>query len=247
MSEVKRSKVFGMTFDFMDQDDLCEEIKKESDKYRYIVTPNVDHLVRLDRNPSLHYLYDSADYSVCDSRVVYLLSRFRRKNRIKEVVTGSDLTKHLMVNVITNEDPIIIIGCNDEVLANLKKRFPLKNVRHLNPPMGFVSKKSAIKEVVSFVKMEPAKFIFICVGSPQQEIVAKAIKESGYEYGVGLCVGASFLFLTGHEKRSPVWMQKISMEWLYRLITNPRRLLKRYLIDSWRIIPIFFSDFFKKN
>jgi exopolysaccharide biosynthesis WecB/TagA/CpsF family protein len=70
---------------------------------------------------------------------------------------------------------------------------------------------------------------------PQQEILAGHIADQPQARGVGLCIGASIDFLTGQQRRAPVWVQKAGLEWLYRLLSDPRRLASRYLIECPRI------------
>ena len=85
----------------------------------------------------------------------------------------------------------------------------------------------------------PSRFIFFAVGSPQQEIVAQTVKATGKATGLGFCIGASIDFLTGTEVRAPVWMQNTSLEWLYRLLQDPKRMWKRYLLKGPRIFAIY--------
>ena len=73
------------------------------------------------------------------------------------------------------------------------------------------------------------------VGSPQQETIAQMLRTRGVARGLALCIGASLNFITGVEKRAPVWMQKMALEWLYRLMQDPRRLARRYLVRGPRI------------
>jgi exopolysaccharide biosynthesis WecB/TagA/CpsF family protein len=91
------------------------------------------------------------------------------------------------------------------------------------------------------VAANPARFVFLCVGAPQQEMVAKAILDRGDARGVGLCVGASLEFLTGRVARAPLWMQRARLEWLHRLASEPRRLGRRYLIEGPKILAIWLA------
>jgi UDP-N-acetyl-D-mannosaminuronic acid transferase (WecB/TagA/CpsF family) len=70
----------------------------------------------------------------------------------------------------------------------------------------------------------------LAIGSPQQEIIAQKLKGRGVARGLALCIGASIDFITGVERRAPLWMQQSGLEWLFRLAQNPRRLAKRYLV-----------------
>jgi UDP-N-acetyl-D-mannosaminuronic acid transferase (WecB/TagA/CpsF family) len=80
----------------------------------------------------------------------------------------------------------------------------------------------------------------LAIGSPQQEIVAHKLKERGVARGLALCVGTAVNYLTGIEKRAPQWMQRIGFEWLFRLLQNPKRLAKRYLVRGPLIFPLLF-------
>ena len=104
--------------------------------------------------------------------------------------------------------------------------------------MGFDRDPRAFAETIAFVLRHPARFVFIAVGSPRQERLAAALAATGQAAGVGLCVGASLAFLAGVEKRAPAWMGRHGLEWLYRLASDPRRLARRYLLDSPRVVPM---------
>ena len=97
----------------------------------------------------------------------------------------------------------------------------------------------AIRECADFIANNPARYVFLCVGSPQQEMIAKACSMRSDCVGLGLCVGASLEFLTGHVSRAPQWIQNARLEWLFRLLREPRRLWKRYLVDGPKIIGIW--------
>jgi exopolysaccharide biosynthesis WecB/TagA/CpsF family protein len=75
----------------------------------------------------------------------------------------------------------------------------------------------------------------------QQGIVARRIADHSQATGIGLCVGASIDFLTGKQRRAPLWVQKAGLEWLYRLLSDPRRLASRYLIECPKIFYLMFS------
>lgn len=84
--------------------------------------------------------------------------------------------------------------------------------------------------------------VVFSVGSPRQEILALRVFEHGAAVGVGLCVGASLLFVSGKIQRAPEWMQRLSLEWLHRLIHEPKRLGKRYVRDAYRIVPVIIKE-----
>jgi exopolysaccharide biosynthesis WecB/TagA/CpsF family protein len=230
----------GTTFDPLTRMQTLTRCKwiTENHGFRYIVTPNVDHIVRLSKEPDVFKpLYEAAWISVCDSRILELLSNF--SGIPLKAVPGSDLTAQLFDNVITANEPINVIGADETIIKDLKSRYGLTKVNHHVPPMGLRRKPDAIEAAAQFIAEHPARYTFICVGSPQQEMVAKAALDRGDCIGLGLCVGASLEFLTGRVKRAPMWMQKRRLEWLYRLISEPRRLWKRYLLEGPKILLIW--------
>jgi len=214
--------------------------------FRYIVTPNVDHLVRLHKEPEVYSpLYEASWLSVCDSRILELLAKF--SGIPLRAVPGSDLTGQLFDNVITPDEPVNVIGADEEIVAKVKEIYGLTMVNHHQPPMGLRNKPEAIDATADFIHKHPARYTFICVGSPQQEMVAKATLERGDCIGLGLCVGASLDFLTGRVKRAPKWMQAARMEWLYRLVSEPKRLWKRYLVEGPKIFWLWMKWTMRKN
>ena len=188
--------------------------------FRFIVTPNVDHLVRVSKEPDVfNPLYEASWLSVCDSRILELLGKF--SGIPLKAVPGSDLTQQLFDNVITKDDPITVIGADAEIIETVKSIYGLDKVNHYEPPFGLRHKPDEVAKTAEFIAKNPARYVFICVGSPQQEMVAKACLDRGDCVGLGLCVGASLDFLSGRTKRAPKWMQEARLEWLFRLASEP--------------------------
>lgn len=205
--------------------------------FAFVVTPNVDHLVRLQEETVLARLYAQAWMTVCDSRVLELIAEL--SGEAVDVTTGSDLTEALFDHVIEPDEPVVIIGGDQAVIDGVRARYGLTNIRWHQPPMGLKSNPEAIAECAAFVAANPSRFSFFCVGSPQQELVAEACLDRGDCTGVGLCVGASLDFLSGKTRRAPKWMQSLRLEWMFRLIEEPRRMWKRYLVDGLKVFALW--------
>ncbi|MDF0541686.1 WecB/TagA/CpsF family glycosyltransferase [Sphingobium sp. H39-3-25] len=205
--------------------------------FAYIVTPNVDHVVRLQRSRSdLWPAYRSAWMTLCDSRILAMLAR--RVGCALPVVPGSDLTGEMFAHVVRPTDRIAILGGNEQLIADLASRYGLQNVVHYDPPMGFIKDPIEIAKAVRFLIEARARYSFLAVGSPQQEILAYRVARAGGATGIGFCVGASLDFLTGVQVRAPLAMQHMGLEWLYRLSSNPRRMWRRYLVEGPEIFQI---------
>jgi exopolysaccharide biosynthesis WecB/TagA/CpsF family protein len=201
-----------------------------SERFGYVVTPNVDHVIRHYHDAEFRALYAQAAYVFLDSHflahVVGLLKRRRHR-----VSPGSDLTAAVLSSVIKPNDVAVIVGGSADQAQELRARFGLKALHHINPPMNFILDEAAVESCLRAIEAtSPFRFCFLAIGSPQQEVIAQKLKERGVARGLALCIGASINFITGVEKRAPHWIQKSGLEWLFRLIQNPKRLAKRYLV-----------------
>ena len=204
-------------------------------KYAYVVTPNVDHLIRFCDDESFRTLYAEAGYILNDSRLLSRVVNVSKGIQLR-VCTGSDLTERLFSQVVKADDRIVLVGSSPEQAAQLVQRFGLRSLKHIDPPMGFIKDPVAVEACLHFVEAQsPFRFCFLAVGSPQQEVLANALRTRGVARGLTLCIGASIDFLTNAERRAPLWMQSVGLEWAFRLIQNPRHLAKRYLIRGPRI------------
>ncbi|WP_395397400.1 WecB/TagA/CpsF family glycosyltransferase [Novosphingobium sp. BL-8A] len=211
--------------------------RSPSERFTYVVTPNVDHVVRLQyRRSDLWPAYRGAWMTLCDSRILARLAR--TVGRDLPVVPGSDLTAALFDRGIANEGPIAILGGSSAKVEEIRRRYGLTDVRHYNPPMGFVRDPRELARAVRFLVDAKARYSFLAVGSPNQEIVARRVAKARGACGVGFCVGASLDFLTGEQRRAPLVVQQMALEWLYRLCSDPQRLWQRYLIEGPQIFRI---------
>ena len=206
-----------------------------TDSYGYAVTPNVDHLIRFCDDPAFRDLYSTAAFVLLDSRFLAGLLRLSTGLRLP-TSPGSDVTARLFDDVIGHDDQLVVVGGTEEQAQVLAKRYGLRRLHHLNPPMGFINDPEAVETCLRFIEAEsPFRFCLLAVGCPQQELLAKALQTRGRARGLVLCVGASINFLTGGERRAPLWIQNLGFEWLYRLLHDPARLAKRYLVRGPRI------------
>ena len=214
-------------------------------RFKYVVTPNVHHMVRLLEDPvTMRPLYEGAWRVFCDSRV---LSRLARVSGLRlPVIAGSDLTAYLMTRAAKRGLTIAVVGPTDAACARLQDQYPGLDIVAHTPKMGFIRSELEIRKCVDFVLKVQAPLVFLAVGRPQQEILASRIADHPQARGVGLCIGASIDFLTGAQRRAPVWVRKVGLEWSYRLLSDPRRFARRYLLESPKIF-YFVCLEWKKN
>lgn len=205
--------------------------------YAYVVTPNVDHMVRLARaREDVQRAYSDADVRLCDSRVLARLADFAGVTL--SVVPGSDLTAQMFGQVLQPGDRICLIGGNANDGSSLAARYPWITIVQHHPPMRLRHDAPARARAIDAAIAANGRFVLFAVGSPQQELLARDMAARPDARGTGLCIGASIDFLIGKQHRAPRIVQRISMEWAWRLLTDPRRLAKRYLIDGPAIFPM---------
>lgn len=208
------------------------------ERYGYVVTPNVDHVLRYYEDERFRATYADAAYVLLDSRFLAHCLAMLRIQRVR-VCPGSDLTLQIFQHAASSGDRILLVGGSSAQAQHLSRHFGLPSLIHIDPPMGFISDPSALEHCLQGIEAaSPFRYCFLAVGSPQQEILAQHLKRRAIARGLTLCVGASINFLTGAERRAPNWMQQVGAEWLFRLLQNPRRLAKRYLLRGPRIFAL---------
>lgn len=232
-----RTKWLGLWFDNLDCGQAIGQIRARDPAaaFGYMTTPNVDHMVRLwteYHKPEIERAYRHAEITLCDSQVMALLARLRGVRLA--VAPGSDVTEALM-HVAGTDDRIAIVGGDTDTLPALVARYGFTDIHQHMPPFGLLANEAALDAAAEFIAATGARYTFIAVGSPQQEIVALRAASRHASVGFGLCVGASIDFLTGRSRRAPRLVRRLALEWLYRLVCEPRRLWHRYLVRSPRI------------
>lgn len=235
----------GIDFDAVEMTDIlsiCDEMSRNND-FHYITTPNVDHLVTMHSEAahakSFRLAEKAASVRLCDSRIIALLARLSGIRL--PTVPGSDLTAELLKKVIRPGHRVAIVGGDIGLLDRLRVQCPkVVFLQHI-PPMGVLQDVAAQDAICRFVERADADFVFLAIGAPQSEVVARAIAASGKARGLGLCVGASLAFFTGQLRRAPRALQLMHLEWAFRLLSEPRRLWHRYMVKGPRIFRIWWQ------
>lgn len=228
------AEFLGLPFTTLPSEGVVAAVDRAArgDRWRYVVTPNAAHLARLDRGDAmLVAAYAGADFCVLDSRVIALFARLVGLPP-PPVVPGSDLVEQIFRRAVTPATSLCIIGGEALAIASLRGRFGFGALHHRNPPRGFWRDPAEVARIVDFVVASRADYTLLVVGSPQQEILAARIAQAGGARGVGLCAGAAIDFLTGRQRRAPRILQRLALEWAFRLALEPRRLAYRYFVES---------------
>ncbi len=206
--------------------------------FAYVVTANAQHLALLaEPGHVLRTAYDAAWLRLNDSRILSRLQRLATGEGFP-VAPGSDLTRLLFERVIRPGDALALVGGDAALAQALRARFGLAALHLHVPPMGWAADPVAVQAALDFVRAHPARFIFVVTGAPQSEMFLRRLAGTPGITGTGLAVGSALRFLVGQVRRAPGWMQRAGLEWLFRLLSEPRRLWRRYMIDSMPAVGI---------
>jgi N-acetylglucosaminyldiphosphoundecaprenol N-acetyl-beta-D-mannosaminyltransferase len=204
---------------------------------RVVVTPNVDHLVMMSRNPRLRAAYEAASLIVADGWPIVAVSRLLR-TPLPERVAGSDLVPSLMAQWQRPRRLRVFLlgaapGVAEQAAMNIKGRWPFVDVCGLySPPIGFERDVSENERIIEQVNSLGPDLVVVGLGAPKQEIwLHQHARQLSAK--VAIAAGGTIDFIAGRQTRAPVWVRRIGMEWLHRLVSDPRRLAGRYLHDAW--------------
>lgn len=217
----------------------------ESGSRGWLCTVNVSILMMMRSDQRLQSFVDNAALVVADGQpIVWCAPWFGQS--LPERVTGVDLVDSICERAAHVGKRVYLLGATADIVEKLAQRLLERHpTLNINFSDGYFSKDEAA-ERADHIRTAGADILFVGMGVPRQEIF---IEEQWDRLGVGMAigVGGSFDVLAGVRSRAPVWVQKIGMEWFYRLVQEPRRLFMRYLITNCQFLWLVFSGLFKKS
>lgn len=202
---------------------------------RYVVTPNVDHVVMMRSRADLRSAYRDASLVTADGWPLVAASR-RLSRPLPERVAGSDLAPAVFAAAAERGGLRVFLlggmpGVPERAAAEITKRWPYVEVVGVeSPPFGFELDDRANDRVVEAINAARPDLLLVGLGAPKQELWLHR-QYGRLKAGVAMGVGATIDFLAGEQRRAPRWVQRIGMEWLYRAASDPRRLAGRYARD----------------
>lgn len=238
-----RIKFMNTDIDNLTMAETLNEIDKLIQKKNcsYVVTPNVDHIVRLEKDEELQKVYKNASLILTDGKPLIWISKWY-KTPIKEKISGSDLFPRVCQLAANKNYTMYLLGAAegvaDKAAKNLMDKYKgLNIVGTYSPPFGFEKDKVELKKIERQIQEVHPDILIVGLGCPKQEkYMYHHCKELDVPISFGL--GASIDFEAGNIKRAPRWMSEHGLEWLYRITQDPKRLAKRYLVDDMKIIRI---------
>lgn len=240
-SSEQRRKLFGFEIDALSMTQAVQLLRRWTSEgkggCRFVVTPNVDHAVLLQEHPGLQAAYRAADLVLADGHPLVWASRLLRQ-ALPERVPGSDLVPRLFEST-NSEGPLTTFllgaapGVAERAAENIQKTWPqVRVVGCYSPPLGFEKDPAETERILQRIDACHPDVLVVGLGAPKQECWVHTNRERITAH-VALCVGATIDFLANERRRAPRWMQRSGLEWLHRMLSEPKRLVKRYAKDAW--------------
>ncbi|MGZ9898558.1 WecB/TagA/CpsF family glycosyltransferase [Shewanella gaetbuli] len=241
---MKRVQFLKSPMDIASMSETVTFIENSIEKGQFLqhVVVNVAKIVNMQKDPTLAESVKACDVINIDGMGVVFGARFLG-HHIPERVAGVDLFHELLKMSAKRNFPVFLLGATDDVVTTTSEK-----VKNLYPNLTIAGYNDGYfwddeKAVVNKIRESGAKLLFVAITSPKKEnFINKWQDKLGVDFVMG--VGGTFDVVAGKVKRAPLWMQRSGLEWLYRVIQEPRRMWKRYLITNSKYIALLLKNKF---
>ncbi|GJD52181.1 N-acetylglucosaminyldiphosphoundecaprenol N-acetyl-beta-D-mannosaminyltransferase [Methylobacterium crusticola] len=212
---------------------------------RVIATANLDHIVQLSRSTAFRQAYGRAWAVTADGMPVYLYARLRGA-AVPARLTGADLFARVMTSLSPERHRCFFVATTQETAGLIeqdlvRRGFAPESLAFRVPPHGFETDQAYSDGLAEAIRAHRATHLFVGVGSPKSEIWIDRYRTVLSDCYV-LSVGAALEFFVGTKRRAPPAIQHAGLEWAWRVAHEPRRLFRRYFVDSWRFLWLVGAD-----
>ena len=233
------TKILNINILSITQKALLEELNKG-----ILITPNLDHLVKLQNDKEFYNIYQKAEWVVCDSKILFLCSKCL-KQPLPEAIPGSSFFTAFYEYHKNNPNcKIFLLGAMDGVAQTAMEKINQKVGREIvvgamSPSYGFEKKQEENELIYKTINESGANVVLVGVGCPKQEKWIFVHKDKMPNVDIWMALGATIDFEAGNIKRAPKIYQKLAMEWFYRFLMEPKRMFKRYFVDDMKFFWYF--------
>jgi len=241
-------RIFGLPFSALDEQALVAQMTQavpSGSGPKRLATANLDHIVQMARNSAFRRAYDRAWTITADGMPVYLYARLRNVG-LPGRVTGADLFARLIEVLDPGRHRCFFVCSTAEVAERLEQRLLRRGFRRdalafCVPPHAFERDAAYSDALAARIRAHAPTHLFMGLGAPKSDIWTDR-----YHDALGDCyvlnVGAALDFAAGVKRRAPVLIRRIGLEWAWRVASEPRRLYRRYLVDSWQFLWLVARD-----
>lgn len=241
--KAKRICILNTFIDGFTMDETLAEVEKyvKAEKSLHLMGVNADKINMLNKNESLKKIVNDCDIINADGASVVLASKFL-KCPIPERVAGIDLMQELVKLAKDKGYSVYFLGAKQEIVENtaqvFQERYPELKIAGIHN--GYFT-KAQWSEIAEVLKERKPQIVFVGITSPLKEYLVEFLQNEGLNC-VFMGVGGSFDVISGLIPRAPLWMQKANLEWLFRVIQEPKRLFKRYFIGNYEFMKSVFLE-----
>lgn len=243
IDDLPTQHLFGLDFvatsDLSEVADLLMEraSRPPTPEWQCVVTPNVDHLVRYRRNADEEAVARHATVVLPDGMPIVWASRLLDR-RLPARLAGSDLFALLWPRLVADRTPVVVVASSDVVAEGLGREHP--GAVTLVPPLFDPDDDDAVKRVIDEIDRAcedvTPRFLVVGVSMQKTHLIAARLRDRWAHTALAkptvMLLGASADMYVGAMDRAPEWMRDTGLEWLHRLVGEPRRMAKRYLVDD---------------
>jgi N-acetylglucosaminyldiphosphoundecaprenol N-acetyl-beta-D-mannosaminyltransferase len=205
----------------------------------FVVTPNIDHVVNLERDPALRQAYAAAKLTLVDGKPLVWASRLLGAP-FPEKISGADLVPLLLQRAALHHWRLYLLGAGPGVAQEAAEKIAQMGVAIVGTDSPNLSSRvdaSESEPVIERIRSARPDLVLVAFGCPKQELWMLRAQDR-IRPAVSIGVGITLDFIAGRVKRAPAWMSRSGLEWLFRLSQEPRRLWRRYLVNDPRFLLI---------
>jgi exopolysaccharide biosynthesis WecB/TagA/CpsF family protein len=233
----KTVQVLNIAIDNLSKNELLKNLHEG-----FFMPVNVDMIVKLQKDSGFYNVCQNADWIICDSKIIALGLKFLR-TPIKEAIPGASFfTDYYLYHKNNEQVKVFLLGAAEGVAEKAMQNINIRVGREIvvgahSPSFGFEKNETECEKIIRMINATNATVLVVGVGAPKQEKWIFKYKDKFTNIKLFMALGATIDFEAGNVKRAPKIFQKLALEWFYRMCVDPKRLIKRYLVDD---LPFFY-------
>lgn len=240
-----KSQILNVSIDNVTMQYLLENLKEGA-----VVTPNIDHLIQLQNNKEFYDSYKGAEWIVCDSRVLYFLSKLTKVPLCEAIPGVTFFRKFFLFHKNDENCKIFLLGAKEgvaKIAMNKINKMVGRNivVGEYSPKFGFENDQNEINRIIDIVNGSSANAVLVGLGAPKQELFIYKYRNRMPGVKIWMALGATIDYEAGLLKRAPRLAQTLGLEWFFRMLQDPKRLVPRVKRD-FAFFPLFFKQIIGK-